>query len=54
MLKLLDISKTCYKIQRITSYNLLINKEAGKVPLTIYRLNEKSYKSTGKLEVNLA
>ena len=36
MLMLLDISEECSMIQRLNSYNLLTNKVAEKVPLTIY------------------
>ena len=43
MLKLLDISKICYIIQKLNSYNLLIEKVAEKVPWTIYRPDEKNY-----------
>ena len=32
MLKLPDISKVCYKIQGLNSYNLLTDKEAEIVP----------------------
>ena len=52
MLKLLNTSKTCCKIQRLISYNLMTKKVADKVPLTIQRPNEKSYRGTGKLEMN--
>ena len=52
MLKLLDISEICYIIQRLNSYSLLTNKVAEKVPWTIYRLDEKSLKSTSELEMN--
>ena len=52
MLKLLDISKICYIIQRSNSYHLAKNKFAEKDPGTIYRPDEKSYKSTGKMEIN--
>ena len=42
MLKLPDISKVCYKIQGLNSYNLLTDKEAEIVPWAIYRPDEKS------------
>ena len=42
MLKLLDISKIWYIIQRLNSYNLLTNNVAEKVPWTIYMPDEKS------------
>ena len=38
-------------IQKPNSYNLLTDKMAKKVPWKIYRPDEKSYKSTGKLEI---
>ena len=40
MPKLLDISKICYMIQGLNSYNLLTDKVAEKVPWTIYRPDE--------------
>ena len=52
MLKFLDISKICYINRILASYNLLTDKVAEKVPHTIYRPDEKSYKSTRNLEMN--
>ena len=44
MLKLLDISEICFRIQKLNSYNLLTDKVAEKVPQTIYRPDEKKLK----------
>ena len=37
MLKFLDVSEICYMIQKLNSYNLLIEKVAEKVTWAIYR-----------------
>ena len=52
MLTLLDISEICSMIQRLNSYNLLIDKVDEKAPWTIYRLDKKSEKSIEVLEIN--
>ena len=52
MLKLLDMSEICYMIQNLNSYNLLTDKVAERLPWTIYRPDEKIYKSTRELEIN--
>ena len=52
MLKLPDISEICYIIQRLNSYNSLTINLAGKVYWTIYRPDNKSYRSSEMLETN--
>ena len=41
MLKLLNISEICFRIQNLNSYNLLTDKVVEKVPQTSYRPDEK-------------
>ena len=52
MLKLLDISKICYMIQGLNSYNLLTDEVAKNVSWAIYRPDLKRLKSTTELEMN--
>ena len=52
MLTSLDISEICSMIQRLNSYNFLTEKLAEKFPWTIYRLDKKSAKNIGVLEMN--
>ena len=44
MIKLLDISKICYMIERLNWYNLTTDKVSEKVPWTIYWPDRKSWK----------
>ena len=49
MFKPLNISKMCYIIQRLNSYNLLIYKVAEKDPRTNYRPDKKAKKVTERI-----
>ena len=52
MLKLMDISETCSMIQRLNSYNLMIDKVTEKVPWITFRPDKKSKKNIRELEMN--
>ena len=52
MLTLLDISKVCSMIQILSSYNLLNDKVAEKVPWVIFKPDKKREKGIGESEIN--
>ena len=52
MLKLLDISKICYIIQRLNSFNLLTNKRDEKSVKQITDQMKIAEKNIGELEKN--
>ena len=47
MLTLRDISDVCSMIERLNSYNLLIDKVTERVPYTVYRPDKKRKKVSG-------